>query len=94
MKTRELTKVQLADLIDAVSYMKPTDWTKYKEDGNSCGDRIDTEDGRRRQADLLNILYPLKSELEEKWSLISELEKENKALKGALQMIKILNNRD
>ena len=72
MKTTELTKVQLADLIDAVSYMKPTDWTKYKEDGNRSGDRIPNEDGKRRQSDLLNILYGVKSELEEKWSLISE----------------------
>ena len=64
MKTTELTKVQLADLIDAVSYMKPTDWAKYKEDGNRSGDRIPNEDGKRRQSELLRILYGVKSELE------------------------------
>jgi hypothetical protein len=75
MKTTELTKVQLVDLIDAVSYMKPTDWTKYKEDGNRSGRVNEKEDGKRRQAELLRILYGVKSELEEKWTLISELEK-------------------
>jgi|TARA_R110002020_G_scaffold130543_2_gene292107 hypothetical protein len=65
MKTQELTKVQLADLIDAVSYMSPIEWAKYKEDGNRSGEKISEKDGKRRQSDLLNILYGVKSESEE-----------------------------
>ena len=75
MKAKELTKVQLADLIDAVSYMHDKDWAKHKEDGNRSGEKISEKDGKRRQADLLNILYGVMSELDEKWTLISELEK-------------------
>jgi len=65
MKTRELTKLQLSDLIDAVSYMTTKDWAKYKEDGNRSGDFIANEEGKKRQAELLRILYGMKSELSE-----------------------------
>jgi len=64
MKTT-INELQIKDLIDAVSYMKQTDWTKYKEDGNRSGERISNEDGKKRQSELLNILYAIKDELRE-----------------------------
>jgi len=61
METQELTKVQLADLIDAVNYMKLTDWTKYKQDGNRSGERIHNDEARCRRNHLLTKLYDIKS---------------------------------
>ena len=74
----KLTKLDVADLIDAVNYMKLTDWTKYKEDGNRSGDRISQDEARVRFANLLTKLHDIKSEeyiperTERQWNRVDE----------------------
>ena len=62
MTKTELTKRQICDLIDAVSYMSRKDWAKYKEDGNRGGEFTPNEDAKKRKSHLLNILYKIKNQ--------------------------------
>jgi len=63
MDINKLTKTDVADLIDAINYMNLTDWTKYKEDGNRSGERIDMDEARCRRNHLLTKLHDIKSEV-------------------------------
>lgn len=61
MKTTQLTKTQIQDLIDAISYMSTKDWTKYNENGSPTWERLTCEEARKRQGSLLEKLYEMKS---------------------------------
>tara|TARA_R110002020_G_scaffold240290_2_gene453030 strand:+ start:3537 stop:3731 length:195 start_codon:yes stop_codon:yes gene_type:complete len=59
MKTK-LTKIELAQLLDAINYMKPQDWYKYSENGSR---KIPNEEARKRYLNLLKKLHKMKEEL-------------------------------
>tara|TARA_R100000808_G_scaffold24293_1_gene55630 strand:- start:212 stop:415 length:204 start_codon:yes stop_codon:yes gene_type:complete len=63
METK-LTKIELAEIIDAINYMKPQDWFKYTENGNRTNGIIPKEEARKRYANLLEKLHELKSQLQ------------------------------